>query len=217
MRMRVKICGVTSREAIAAAVHHGADAVGFVFAESPRRVTVETASVLARHLPPFVARVAVFRHPRPDEVERVVNRLRPHVVQAEGDAAVEAVVPDGTAWLPVLHDHQALVTEAVEYLERSHTHARAVLLEAAGRGGRGIAPSWDRAADLARRIPLVLAGGLTPENVGDAIRLIRPFAVDVSSGVESSPGRKDPERIAAFLSAVRRAERETWPVSEVAT
>jgi phosphoribosylanthranilate isomerase len=161
--------------------------------------------------------VAVFRHPSPKDVESVLGRVRPDVVQTEPDPAVLAVVPPGISWLPVFHDRGSLVSDALDYVGQPHNRAGAVLLEAPGRGGRGIAPDWSRAKELAANIPVILAGGLTPENVGDAIRLVRPYAVDVSSGVESSPGHKDPGRIRAFLRAVRQAEEEVRSTSEVTT
>jgi len=196
VRVRVKICGVTSRESVRAAVDAGADAVGFVFAESPRRIDVERALELSREIPPFVARVAVFRHPDPETVAEIVQRLCPDAVQSEPvDGLVRAKL------LPVFHDDSDLVTRVESF------GPSALLLEAAGRGGRGFAPNWERAATLAARYPLVLAGGLCAENVADAIRRVRPFAVDVSSGVESAPGIKDPYRIRSFVDAVRHASR----------
>ena len=198
MRVRVKICGIVTPEAAAAAVQAGADAVGFVFADSPRRVDVERAGEIARSLPPFVTRVAVFRYPRPHEVADVVRRLRPDLVQAEPVAGLREALVTGVAFLPVLHDGADLDRRAAELGQP------ALLLEAAGRGGRGVAPDPERAARLARRFRLVLAGGLTPENVAAAIRRVRPFAVDVSSGVESAPAIKDPERIGRFVDEVRR-------------
>lgn len=215
MRIRVKICGVSSAEGIAAAIRYGADAIGFVFAESPRRVTPQDALHLSADMPPFVARVAVFRHPSQEDVQTVLEEFGPDVVQSEPDPSVLAVVPQDVSWLPVLHDRASLVADALAYVRRSEHRARAVLLEAPGRGGRGVAADWPRAAELATRIPIVLAGGLTADNVADAIRLVRPYAVDVSSGVESSLGRKDPGRIAAFLRAVRHAEEEIGSTSEI--
>lgn len=199
MRVRVKICGVTTAAGAIAAARAGADAVGFVFADSPRRIEAGRAAELSRDLPPFVARVAVFRYPDARDVKDVVRRLRPTVVQSEPVDGLEEAIGDGVFWLPVLHDSPDVVARA------SAEKWTALLLEAGGRGGRGIAPDWERAADLASRVHLVLAGGLTAENVGAAIRRVRPFAVDVSSSVESEPGIKDPERIHRFVDAVRGA------------
>ncbi len=207
-RVRVKICGVTTEAAVDAAIAAGADAIGFVLAaDSPRRLDLAAARRLMMRVPPFVARVAVLRHPSAAEARAAIETLRPDLLQAEPSEEmsreIDAGAPPGerARLLLVLHDGPDL-------LERLPIDAPAVLLEAAGRGGRGVAPDTTRAAAMARRVRLVLAGGLTPENVGAAIAAVRPFAVDVSSGVESSPGVKDPRRIAAFIAAVRRAPEE---------
>lgn len=202
MRVRVKICGITTPEAAHAAVAAGADAVGFVLAESPRRVSFELAAALCAALPAFVARVAVLRHPTPASVAEAVHRVRPTLVQAEPVAGVEQTLAGGVGLLPVFHDSDDLVARV------DAAAPSVLLLEGPGRGGRGVVPDWGRAAAVATRTRLVLAGGLTPDNVAEAIRRVRPFAVDVSSGVEGAPGVKDPERIRSFVDAVRRASRE---------
>lgn len=204
MRVRVKICGVTDRAGIEAAIAAGADAVGFVLAESPRRVGWERALGLAALVPPLVSRVAVLRQPGAATVRDVAAALAPHWIQAETTPEVEAALaagalPGGASLLRVLHDGDDL-------LERFPQDAGTVLLEGPGRGGSGVLPDWRRAALLARRVRLILAGGLTPDNVAAAIETVRPFGVDVASGVESSPGIKDPVRVARFVAAVRRAE-----------
>ena len=211
MRVRVKICGITTAEAAEAASETGADAVGYVFADSPRRVRIEQARALSDRLGPFVTRVAVFRYPAPDEVRAVVRALRPEMVQSEPAGDLVGTMAGASELLAVFHDTPTLGSRVREYVGRYLERCKgrpAILLEAPGRGGRGIRPSWDRAAVVARDARLVLAGGLTPENVADAIRAVRPYAVDVSSGVEGRPGVKDPERIEAFMAAVRRAEAE---------
>jgi len=195
MRVRVKICGVTSPAAAIAAVEAGADAVGFVFADSPRKVDATRAIEISRELPPFVARVAVFRYPEPAVVAEIVRRVRPTVVQSEPVDGLSTALEPGVGFLPVFHDDDDLLARIDE------ASPPAVLLEAAGRGGRGVAPDWRRAEEIARRLPLVLAGGLTPDNVAEAIRRVRPFAVDVSSGVESSSGVKDPAKVRRFVEA----------------
>ena len=197
----MKICGVRDPDAIAAAVWGGADAVGFVFAPSPRRVTIGEARSLAERVPPLVARVAVLWRPLPEEVTEVLEGFAPDVLQCEPDHRGRPPRGARTGFLAVLHDGPDVLAQA-RTLPRDAT----VLLDASGRGGRGAPPDRTRAAALARERPLVLAGGLTPDNVAEVIGEVRPWAVDVSSGVESSPGRKDPDLIERFLEAVRRAD-----------
>ena len=207
MRTRIKICGVTTAEAVEAACEMGADAVGFVFAESPRRVDIDTAIALAEHLSPFVTRVAVFRYPELDVVTDVLRQFRPNVAQTEPSPELVRGIDGHADLLAVFHDSLDLVDRVARF-HAEVGRTTPVLLEAPGRGGRGAAPDWARAADMAKTTPVVLAGGLTPENVEEAILTVRPYAVDVSSGVESDPGIKDPRRIAEFILAARRAEQQ---------
>ena len=204
MRVRVKICGITEPGALAAAVDAGADAVGFVMATSERRIEPTLAAELARDLPPFMTSVAVFRYPTVPELQSMAARFEPHLIQAEPGRDVLNEV-HRSRLLPVFHDSDSLTTRVGQYFE-VHTGARTILLEGPGRGGRGVRPDWARASRATQHGRLILAGGLTPENVGDAIRAVRPYGVDVSSGVESSRGVKDPALILAFLQAVREAE-----------
>lgn len=197
--MEVKICGVLDVEAASVAVEAGAAAVGLVFAESPRRIEPTAAARIVALLPPDVAAVAVFHHPTRTEVLKVLEALPVDFVQAERGPATGAAQEAGVPLLPVVHDGP----DFGESLPVDDPGP--VLLEAAGRGGRGIRPDWSRAARLAARCPLVLAGGLRPENVGEAIRLVRPAAVDVSSGVESRPGVKSAQRIRAFIREAEAA------------
>jgi phosphoribosylanthranilate isomerase len=204
MRVRVKICGITDPAGVESAIAAGADAVGFVLATSPRRVALGRALELAALVPPLVSRVAVLGHPDAATIREVAAALAPHWIQAETTPEIEAALeacalPGGASLLRVLHDGDDL-------LERLPRRAGTVLVEGPGRGGRGVSADWSRAALLARRVRLILAGGLTPDNVAAAIESVRPFGVDVASGVESSPGVKDPVRVARFLAAVRRAE-----------
>lgn len=205
MRVRVKICGVTDPAGLEAAVAAGADAVGFVLADSPRRIAIGHAVRLAAMLPPFVSRVAVLRCAGAGTIRDVAAALAPEWIQTEttpeleSDLAASGPLPGGAGLLRVVHDGDDL-------LGRIPAGAGALLLEAPGRGGRGAAPDWGRAAILAGRVRLVLAGGLTPENVAEAIRRVRPYGVDVASGVESSPGVKDRALMGRFVAAVRRAE-----------
>ena len=205
MRVRVKICGITSVDDVREAISAGADALGFVFAESPRRVDVDIAKRLISYVPPFVTTVAVFRLPSSEEVKQIVSQCGPDVVQAEPSSVVKSAVTANTRLLPVVHEGEDDWNDVLKYAN-THRDNPGLLLEASGRGGRGVAPDWDLAAELARVTPLVLAGGLNPTNVQDAIRHVRPCAVDVSSGVERSPGSKDPDLIREFVAEVRKAE-----------
>lgn len=199
MPVFVKICGLSSTEAVGAAVDAGADAVGFVFAESPRRVTPARARELCGRLPPGVIRVAVMRHPAPAEWQAVAGGFGPDWLQTDVADFPGLAVAAPVRRLPVFRD-----TADVDLAAAA---AGDLLLFEAADSGQGRQPDWARAAELARRTKLILAGGLTPENVAEAIRTVRPYGVDVSSGVESSRGVKDPRRIAAFVAAVRAAEK----------
>ncbi len=196
MRVRVKICGLTEPDGIAAAVEAGADAVGFVFADSPRRVSPHEAGALARELPPFVTRVAVFRHAESALARAALRELGPALCQVD---AAERPLFDalGAHVLPVVRDGEPVPETIGE--------DGAVLYEAA-ESGRGLRADWERARGLATSRPVVLAGGLDATNVASALRAVRPFAVDVSSGVERAPGIKDPASIRRFVAAVRAAE-----------
>ncbi len=198
MGLFVKICGLRTPEGVEAAVAAGADAVGFVFAESPRRASPAQARELCRHVPPSIVRVAVMRHPSPREWDEVRRVFEPDWLQTDAED-FQALTP-GTAVtpLPVYRDTPGL--------DAAGLPGRSMILFEAAESGRGLKPDWERAAAIAGRTRLILAGGLTPVNVGEAVRRVRPFGVDVSSGVESRRGHKDPALIAAFLQAARKAE-----------
>ena len=206
IRVRVKICGVTREDTIEAAVEAGADAVGFVFAESPRRVTIDQALSLGARVPPFVARVAVFHHPSKNDARDVRECLAPTWVQSDyEDGPVLGLAP-GPDFVPVLRDAPG-AEETLEQLLREAGAPRPVVQFESPASGVGRGVDLHRAGALAGRTRLVLAGGLNAANVEEAILRVRPWAVDVSTGVEAEPGRKDRAKIAAFVAAVRRAER----------
>lgn len=199
--IRVKICGLRTHADIDAAIDAGADAVGFVLAESPRRVTLAQLADLARAVPAPIARTAVFLRPTPTEVTAAAAAAPLDWLQMNAEAATAlADTPLAPRLLPVLRDTPDLPAQLACF-----AHAPTVLIESP-RSGRGECADWPRIADLTRNRRIILAGGLTPDNVAEAIRLVRPFAVDVSSGVELAPGRKDPARIRAFIQAVRAVE-----------
>ncbi|HEX5046739.1 MAG TPA: phosphoribosylanthranilate isomerase [Gammaproteobacteria bacterium] len=198
--MFVKICGLTTLDGVEAAIEAGADAVGFVFASpSPREVTPERAVELCAGVPARMKRVAVMRHPAAALVERVLGVFAPDWLQTDAADFAAIALPPGCAALPVLRtgaDGTALATDPAP--------AR-VLLEGRA-GGQGLLADWNEARELARGRELILAGGLTPANVADAIRAVRPWGVDVSSGVEQPRGKKDPVRIREFVARARAME-----------
>jgi phosphoribosylanthranilate isomerase len=206
MHTRVKICGITSVGDGLAAARHGADAIGLIFyPPSPRLVTLERAREIAAGLPPFVARVAVFVNPAAADVDAVIRACRPDLLQFHGEESADFCRSFGVPYLRALR-----VRPGVDLLESLSPFGDAAgwLLDAYRQelyGGTGVAFDWDVIPrELAR--PLILSGGLDAENVGAAIRRVRPWAVDVSSGVEAAKGVKDERRIAAFMEAVRNAD-----------
>jgi len=201
--VRVKICGITCLEDALAAVRHGTDALGFVFAPSVRQVTPEAARSIIGRLPALVTIVGVFVDAPPgwimevrrfcgldaiqlhgDETEETVRLLRPRVIKVvhpEGNGSVQY---DGYAGATLLLD--ALTPEA--------------------RGGTGRTFDWNLAVETARKRRIILAGGLTPDNVLHAVRKVQPYGVDVSSGVEMEPGRKDHAKIESFIRRAKSLE-----------
>ena len=205
-RTRVKICGITCPNHAHAAVRAGADAIGLVFYEpSPRYVTIPRAREVCRALPPMVSVVGVFVNPEPHEVDAVVDSVPVDLLQFHGDEPPERCAEAARPYIKAVR-----VRERADILEASERYsgARALLLDAhhdALWGGTGMRFDWSVVpGDIER--PVVLAGGLTPENVADAIRRVRPFAVDVSGGVERAPGDKDPSTMDRFMKEVAGAE-----------
>jgi phosphoribosylanthranilate isomerase len=194
MSLWVKVCGVASEAAIEAAVAAGADAVGFVFhAGSPRNLAPARAAELAAHVPRGVRRVAVTRHPTQALLDAIVASLRPDLLQTDLADLAALVRPAWLSALPVLRSGASPPVLPPRFLFEG------------AESGRGEAADWTEAARLARRAELVLAGGLGPGNVAAAIAAVRPFGVDVSSGVESAPGVKDAALIREFVAAARAA------------
>jgi phosphoribosylanthranilate isomerase len=208
--VRVKICGITKPEDAKLAAELGADAIGLNFYEqSPRCITPFAATELIRRLPPFVAVVGVFVNWEDAPVVALCKALRFSAAQLHGDESVQTV-ERVAARLPVI--------KAVRLGQGNHTpdfaafrSASAFLLDAAVSGqfgGTGATGNWHLARTVAQSHRVILAGGLTPENVGEAIRIVRPYAVDVASGVEARPGKKDPVKMRSFFEEVSRASRE---------
>jgi phosphoribosylanthranilate isomerase len=190
MTIWVKICGLTTSEAVDAALDAGADAIGFVFAESKRRVTPQRAAELARHAK--VPRVAVMLHPTQAMLDEVWSVFRPDVLQTDLDDLVALRLPQELSVMPVVRSNSATPASVPSRL----------LFEGAV-SGAGKTADWDAAAKLARTTQLVLAGGLNASNVAAAITSVAPFGVDVSSGVEAAPGVKDPMKIHEFVRNAR--------------
>jgi phosphoribosylanthranilate isomerase len=197
--MWIKICGMRDEAAVSAALEAGADAIGWVFADSPRRVQPGEAARLAAAARNRCALVAVTLHPAQSLVDEIVRELRPDYLQSDAADLAALRLPSQLQALPVLRDADAAREPA------AHTPLPARLLFEGARSGRGATADWGLAVQLARRTELILAGGLTAQNVGEAIRRVRPFGVDVSSGVERSPGQKSATMIAQFVAAARAA------------
>ena len=202
-QVRIKICGVTSVEDALAAVRLGADALGFNFwPDSKRYVSPSTAEAIIARLPPFVTTVGVFVNQPEGEIRAIASESGVQVFQLHGDEP-----PDFCARLP-LPVIKAIPVDQVKTLSRLLSYeVSAFLLDTPSRGfgGSGVPFDWSLAEGVSEVAPVILAGGLTPENVAEAIRAVRPYAVDVASGVESRPGAKDPAKMARFIAAAQGA------------
>jgi phosphoribosylanthranilate isomerase len=193
----IKLCGMTAPAAVAAALSCQVDAIGFVFAPSVRRVTTTRANELAAAARHRVACVAVTRHPTRAEVDEILREFKPDILQTDLEDIEALHLPTTLSVLPVMRPGPpgACVT------------ARRVLFEGPV-SGSGQTTDWDTAAGLARRFEIILAGGLDPFNVAAAIHRVRPFGVDVSSGIEDAPGIKSTVKIEQFVTAAREAALE---------
>ncbi|HVI75328.1 MAG TPA: phosphoribosylanthranilate isomerase [Anaeromyxobacteraceae bacterium] len=203
-RVRVKICGITRLEDALLAASFGADALGFnLWPGSKRHVDPDAARAIVDRLPPFVTPVGVFVDQPPTTVLALAAQAGVQVVQLHGDESWEDV--NGYP-IPAVKAVRLAGPESLRDLHRYRV--RGLLLDAPsqGFGGSGTTCDWGLARQVAERFPVVLAGGLTPENVGEAIRAVRPWAVDVASGVESAPGVKDPDKLRRFIeSAIKES------------
>ena len=204
MNPRIKICGLTRPEDVDAAVTAGADAIGFVFyPPSPRAVTAEIAARLARRLPPFVAAVGLFVNASEAEIKATLAEVPLDLLQFHGDETPAECERWQRPYLKAVRVQPGL--DLLQYAA-SFASARALLLDAfaEGYGGSGQTFDWSLIPS-ALPMPFILSGGLTPENVGEAVRRVRSAALDVSSGVEAAKGVKDHRRMAAFIEAARSA------------
>jgi phosphoribosylanthranilate isomerase len=204
--MLIKVCGITRLTDALHAVEQGATAIGFVFwRHSPRAVTVERAAGISAELPSHVMRVGVFVNEPVASIRAIAERTRLTAVQLHGDEP--PAYADALDW-PVL---RAVSVADLEYASEAWAPETALLvdnIDPVRRGGTGAVIDWSQAAAVAQKRRIVLAGGLTPDNVASAIRAVRPFGVDVSSGVEASPGVKDFEKVTQFIANARLAFEE---------
>jgi phosphoribosylanthranilate isomerase len=209
MRTRVKICGMTRLEDVRAAAQAGADAIGLVFyPPSPRCLSLEQAAQLRNAVPPFVGAVALFVNAPVAEVRAVLERVRPGMLQFHGEETPAYCAQFGVPWLKACRMREGV--DLLEYM-RPFSGAAGWLLDSHVEEYGGVGESFDWSLVPAERVreqmrPLVLSGGLTCQNVREAVRRVRPWAVDVSSGVESAKGIKDAAKIAAFIAEVRHAD-----------
>ncbi len=215
----IKICGTTNLADALVAVEAGADALGFVFAESMRRVTPETAAEICRHVPDSVEKIGVFISETPERIKAIADQVGLTSVQLHQRVAIPG--RGNVAVIPVLH------MSDVEKLDRNLTFpepVERVLLDngnAQKGGGTGKCFDWSRASEFLKnagldtRYRIIVAGGLSPDNVVEAIRVFRPFGVDVVSGVEREKGRKDPDKIRAFIAAVHAADEQRMATQKV--
>ena len=207
-RTRIKICGIRDRDTAFIAAEHGADALGFVFAKaSPRYIEPEDAYDIICALPPFISTVGLTVNAKVEQFDDIQEAAPFDLAQLHGNESV-----------PLAKEYMTPVIKAIQYKPETITddlarwnpvHEVVALLIDGSAGGEGQTFDWNALAEIKGSIvhPIILAGGLTPDNVGEAIRIVQPFAVDVSSGVESDRGIKDPAKIAAFCQAVQDADR----------
>jgi phosphoribosylanthranilate isomerase len=196
--VKVKICGITNVEDALHAADCGADALGFVFYDkSPRCLDPEAARGIIAELPPFVTAVGLFVNETPDRIRRITDFCGLDAIQLHGDEG-----PADCDYAPRRVVKALRVKEAASLQRLDEYTVSAILLDAwvpGVYGGTGERLDWSLAAEVAGRRRTILAGGLTPENVTEAVRTVRSYAIDVSSGVEAAPGKKDPEKVAAFI------------------
>jgi phosphoribosylanthranilate isomerase len=221
----VKICGTTNLEDALVAVEAGADAVGFVFYEkSPRKIEVEVARKIVEKLPPGVEKVGVFVDLESERIREVVLNAGLTAVQLHGKPSMESVWKDqrtvvecvGVEKLIPMVYGDALKDGGFFVSQRAQDDIFAILLDSRSNGaagGTGMTFDWDATREMVQAmsltVPVIVAGGLTALNVVDAMKMFQPFGVDVASGVEARPGKKDPEKVRAFVRAVRKMDRKT--------
>jgi len=195
MTIVVKVCGFRNASHVEAAVEAGVDAIGFVFARSVREIAAADAAAISANTPSHIRRVAVMRHPAEDEWQEVLELLSPDVLQTDAEDFASLNVPDSVERWPVYRQGGIAPDATGRYVFEGP------------KSGQGQTVDWSHAATLAASGQMILAGGLASRNVAGAIATVRPYGVDVSSGVESAPGQKDSQLISEFVKAVRAAEK----------
>lgn len=199
MTIHIKICGIVDVASGSAAIEAGADSIGFVLTDSVREVSPERAALISAGIGSEISKVAVFRGPPVGDITQALHGFPTDLVQADHRSVGEL---DGVETLPVFREGVDLLPDIAEQVKGGR------FVYEGPRSGVGETVDWNLAGEVARVGQMTLAGGLTPENVIEAIKVVRPFGVDVSSGVESKPGVKDPTLIRAFVDAVLMAEKE---------
>ena len=194
--MLVKICGLVTEEHVQTAVSAGADAVGFVFAKSVRRINPAHAAEISKQVPSSSKKVAVMLHPTNEEWQDVLRRFRPDVLQTDADDFADLNVPGNIECWPVYREGNT--ASGILY---------PTFLYEGAKSGRGETVDWTQAAAIAQQGNMILAGGISAANVAEAVATVKPYGVDVSSAVESAPGQKDTDLINEFISAARAAEK----------
>lgn len=205
--MRVKICGITNNEDAHAAVEYGADALGFVFAKSPRQITKEQARDIIENLPPFASPVGVFVDEQIDTLKEICDLCAIRTVQLHGN--------ESPLYLNDLRGYKIIkafrIKDEDDLKSLANYRPHAFLLDSYVKGvmgGTGVSFNWEIARQAHKYGAIILSGGLTPENVREAIRVVKPYAVDVSSGVEASPGKKDKLLVKRFIANAKERMRE---------
>jgi len=193
MKPFVKICGLKEREHIETAIEAGADALGFVFVESVRKLSIENAIKITENVPRCILRVAVFLNPDSASWDTIAKEFKPDAIQTDASDFEFLSVPSGIDQWPVFREHQ----------QNTNIPKEGPFIYEGRHSGKGERVDWHQAAMIAKKGNLILAGGLNCNNVIEAIETVRPFGVDVSSAVESSPGRKDSKKIQEFIQSAK--------------
>jgi phosphoribosylanthranilate isomerase len=205
--IKVKICGITNAEDARASIAAGADALGFIFVEgTPRYVAPDVAGAIIADLPPFVTPVGVFWDHAPGHVKAVAEQCRLGALQFHGDEPPEALTGYRVPTIKTIK-----VSSPGDLARMELYRVSAFLLDSPARWSEGEARAtipWELARGAATRAPIILSAGLTPDNVRDAVRWARPYAVDVNSGVEARPGKKDLDKVRRFVASARSADVE---------